>query len=422
MKILYVCQYFPPEMGAPAARVSELARYWVRAGHEVTVLTGFPNHPTGVVHPSYRGKLKKFVLREKFEGADVVRTWLWPLPNRKALERVLNYASFWASASIMSGFLDRPDVVIGTSPQLLVGLAGLWAAFTQRVPFVFEVRDLWPESLVAVGVRNEQSAMTRTLRRIADLLYRKSDRIVVVSPAFKSEIMQIYGIPAEKISIVENGVETDFFTPAGASGELRARLNLGGKFVVGYIGTMGDAHALDTVVAAAAKLKSTQPDVVFLFVGEGARKQQIVDLATRQGLDNMLFLPQQPRAEIPAYIRAADVCLVPLRRSDVFKTVIPTKMLEFLSCARPVILSVEGQAREIIQNSQGGIAIEPENSEALAQTILDLRADPVRRSALGQNGRRYIEQNFSRESTAARYVDVLSSMRESRRSRARGGV
>lgn len=422
MKILYVCQYFPPEMGAPAARVSELARYWVRAGHEVTVLTGFPNHPTGVVHPSYRGKLKKFVLREKFEGADVVRTWLWPLPNRKALERVLNYASFWASASIMSGFLDRPDVVIGTSPQLLVGLAGLWAASTQRVPFVFEVRDLWPESLVAVGVRNEQSAMTRTLRRIADLLYRKSDRIVVVTPAFKSEIMQNYGIPAEKISIVENGVETDFFTPAGASEELRARLNLGGKFVVGYIGTMGDAHALDTVVAAAAKLKSTQPDVVFLFVGEGARKQQIVDLATRQGLDNMLFLPQQPRAEIPAYIRAADVCLVPLRRSDVFKTVIPTKMLEFLSCARPVILSVEGQAREIIQNSQGGIAIEPENSEALAQTILDLRADPVRRSALGQNGRRYIEQNFSRESTAARYVDVLSSMRESRRSRARGGV
>ncbi len=402
-------------MGAPAARVSELARYWVRAGHEVTVLTGFPNHPTGVLHRDYRGKLKKLVWREKFDGADVVRTWLWPLPNRKALERVINYSSFWASASIMGGFLNRPDVVIGTSPQLLVGLAGWWVATVQKVPFVFEVRDLWPESLVAVGVRDHESLMTRTLRRIAAFLYRKADRIVVVTPAFKGEIIKGYGVPEQKISVVENGVETNLFAAGPASEDLRAKLGLCRNFVVGYIGTMGDAHALDTVVEAAAKLQVSTPDVQFLFVGEGARKQHVMELARQRELTNMLFLPQQPREEIPTYIRAADVCLVPLRKSDVFKTVIPTKMLEFLSCGRPVILSVEGQAREIVEASQGGMAIEPENPDELVDAILTLRADRQLCATIGAKGRQYIEQNFSRASTAARYIDVLVSVLSARK-------
>lgn len=397
-------------MGAPAARVSELARYWVRAGHEVTVLTGFPNHPTGVLRPEYRKKIWRLVCEENFEGVKVVRSWLWPLPNRKSVERVINYSSFWLSSSVMSGFLNRPDVVIGTSPQLLVGLSGWLAGAMQRAPFVFEVRDLWPESLVAVGVRDHESLMTRTLGKIANFLYRRSDHIVVVTPAFKTEIMQNWGVDAEKISVVQNGVETEFFAPEGDSTELRKRLGLAGKFVVGYIGTMGDAHALDTVVETAAALQLTHSEVVFLFVGEGAKKQQVVERARELGLKNMMFLPQQPREEIPAYIRASNVCLVPLRRSEVFKTVIPTKMLEFLSCGRPVILSVEGQAREIIEASQGGVAIEPEKSAALAATILELRNSPERCAALGRNGRAYIQREFSRESTASRYIEVLESI------------
>src|ERR1700730_7765437 len=184
MKILYVSQYFPPEMGAPAARAAELSRHWARDGHEVTVLTGFPNHPTGKVPPEYRNKLRRLVMPESVEGANVVRTWLFPFPNRRAYERMLNYSSFCVSAASTGLFLSRPDVVIATSPQLLVALSGWWLACCKHVPFVFEVRDLWPESLAAVGIGKENSILHRSLSKIAGFLYRQCDRIVVVAPAF----------------------------------------------------------------------------------------------------------------------------------------------------------------------------------------------------------------------------------------------
>ena len=178
MKILYVSQYYPPEMGAPSARASELAHHWARAGHEVSVLTGFPNHPTGIVPPEWRARLRRLFYREKIDGVDVFRTWLWPLPNRKAHERMRNYASFCISAALCGMFVPLPDVVIASSPQLLVGLAGWWIAFSRQVPFVFEVRDLWPESLVAVGAGTEDSLLHATLGGIAQLLVRaiQSDR------------------------------------------------------------------------------------------------------------------------------------------------------------------------------------------------------------------------------------------------------
>src|SRR5580704_15125918 len=204
MKILYVSQYFPPEMGAPSARASELSRHWARAGHEVTVLTGFPNHPTGVVPLEYRDRFRRLVAHEQIEGVNVVRTWLLPFPNRKAHERMLNYSSFCASAAITGLFLSRPDVVIATSPQLLVALSGWWLARLKRVPFVFEVRDLWPESLTAVGLGGGDSVLYRSLSAIANFLYSRSDHIVVVTPAFKDVLMKQRHLPASKISVIEN--------------------------------------------------------------------------------------------------------------------------------------------------------------------------------------------------------------------------
>jgi glycosyltransferase involved in cell wall biosynthesis len=240
MKILYVSQYFPPEMGAPAARAAELSRYWAAAGHEVTVLTGFPNHPTGVVPPEYRGKFRRLVAREKTDGVNVVRTWLLPFPNRKAYERMLNYSSFCISAASTGLFLSRPDVAIGTSPQLLVALAGYWLARRKRVPFVFEVRDLWPESLAAVGMGNANSPLHRALANIAGFLYRRSDRIVVVTPAFQDYLVKHWRVPREKILVIENGVESKIFAPEPFAGEpataLRRELGAEGKFVVSYIG------------------------------------------------------------------------------------------------------------------------------------------------------------------------------------------
>ena len=412
MKILYISQYFPPEMGAPAARASELAQHWARAGHEVSVLTGFPNHPTGVVPPEWRSRLRRLTHHEKIAGADVFRTWLWPLPNRKAHERMRNYASFCISAALRGTFLPRPDVVIASSPQLLVGLSGWWIAFARQVPFVFEVRDLWPESLVAVGAGKENSLLHHALGAIAKFLYQHSDRVVVVSPAFKDHLMRHWYIPAEKISVVENGVETDLFAPAPSAANklLRRELGAEGKVLICYIGTMGNAHGLETLLDAAAQLRQQNPEVLFLLVGEGAEKAKIKALAQSRGLANVHFFDQQPREKIPALISASDACLVLLKKTDVFKTVIPTKMLEFMSCARPVILGVDGQARQILEDAGAGIAIEPENSEALVNAISRLSADRELGTELGQRGREHIVRYFSRGRTAGKYIDVLQGL------------
>jgi len=409
VKILYVSQYFPPEMGAPAARAAELAQHWSQAGHEVSVLTGFPNHPTGVVPPEWRVRLRRLTYQEKAGRVDVFRTWLWPLPNRKSHERTRNYASFCLSAALRGLALPRPDVLIATSPQLLVGLAGWWIAFSRQIPFVFEVRDLWPESLTAVGVGSEDSLLHHTLGGIARFLYERADRIVVVTPAFKDRLIEDWHVPAEKISVVENGVETEVFAPAPPSEtrELRKQLNAEEKFLVSYIGTMGNAHGLETLLDAASQLPQQHPDVLFLLLGEGAEKQRIQALAHSRGLKNVQFLDQQPREKVPAFISASDACLVLLKKSDVFKTVIPTKMLEFMSCARPVILGVDGQARQIVEEATAGIVIEPENPDALVAAIQQLHANRELGRSMGQKGREYIVKNLSRASTAEKYIDVL---------------
>jgi colanic acid biosynthesis glycosyl transferase WcaI len=417
VKILYVSQYFPPEMGAPAARVAELSRYWAQDGHDVTVLTGFPNHPTGIVPVEYRRKLRRLVVREKTNGVNVVRTWLLPFPNRKTYERIFNYSSFCFSAACTGLFTERPDVVIASSPQLLVGLSGWWLARRKRTRFVFEVRDLWPESLAAVGVGNEKSLVYRALARIAGFLYRKSDHIVVVTPAFKDYLVQHWQVAPEKISVVENGVEADLFSPRAESG-LRTELGADGKFVVSYIGTMGNAHGLQTVIEAAEQLQSANPNVLFLLLGEGAEKQQLVSLARSRGLTNLHFVDQQPRERIPAYICASDACLVLLKKSEIFKTVIPSKMLEFMSCARPVILGVEGQARQILEDAQAGICMEPENPSELAEAVLRLAGNQQLRETLGRNGRRHVLQHFSRRQSATTYIDLLNALMGEEKKRA----
>jgi len=410
VKILYVSQYFPPEMGAPAARAVELARHWVRAGHDVTVLTGFPNHPTGVVPEQWRPRLRNLVYREDVEGIRVVRTWLLPLPNRKAHERMLNYGSFCVSAAWRGMELSRPDVVIATSPQLLVGLSGWSISFWKRVPFIFEVRDLWPESLSAVGVGSDNSLLHCVLGKIAGFLYRKADRVVVVTPAFKDHLMNHWQLPGDKISIVENGVESSLFAPEAAEAALKEQLGLKDKFVAAYIGTMGMAHGLDTLIDVASKLKQSDPDISLLLVGEGADKERVQAIARERQLSNITFVGQQPREKIPAFIGASDVCLVLLKKTELFKTVIPTKMLEFMSCAKPVILGVDGQARQILDEAHAGITIEPENAVALADAIRRLKADPTAGRAFGQSARAYIVERCSREQSAKQYVRVLQEV------------
>jgi glycosyltransferase involved in cell wall biosynthesis len=410
MRILYVCQYFPPEMGAPAARASELAKHWANEGHEVTVLTAFPNHPTGQIHPAYRSKFHRMLIRENIGGVNLVRTWLLPLPNRRGYERMLNYSSFCLSASASGLFLQRPDIIIASSPQLLIGLCGLWLAAWKRVPFIFEVRDLWPESLAAVGFGGSKSLLNRTLSLVAGLLYKRADHIVVVSPAFQDRLTRYWGVPPEKISVVENGVETEMFSPSDRGEALRAQLGLRGRFVVGYIGTIGMAHGLDMILQAATVLQQQMPEVTFLIVGEGAERERLETQVRSSGLANVRIVGQQPRERIPDFINACDAGLVALRKAELFKTVVPTKMLEFMSCAKSVLLGVDGQAREIIERANAGTFFEPENFSALISSIRRLRSTPALCADFGNNGRQYILKYFTRQQTATNYIRVMEGV------------
>ena len=397
-------------MGAPAGRVAEVSRLWVEDGHEVTVLTGFPNHPTGVVPREYRRRFRRLVTRDLYHGVNVVRTWLLPLPNRKAYERILNYGSFCISSAATGMLLRKPDVVIATSPQLLVGLSGWWLARLNGVPFVFEVRDLWPESLAAVGMGNEQSALHRGLTKVAEFLYRNCDRLVVVTPAFKEYLIKHSRVPEEKIVVVENGVDSNVFGRVAPNLGLRRELDAEGRFVVSYIGTIGAAHGLETLLEAASWVRERMPEVLFLIVGEGADKACVMSLAGSRRLSNVRFLGQQPRETIPAYISASDACLVLLKKAELFKTVLPTKMLECMSCARPIILGVDGHARKVMEQANAGIFITPQDPTALVEAVMRLASDPALRESMGRNGRQHILRYFSRRDSAKTYLDVLQDL------------
>jgi glycosyltransferase involved in cell wall biosynthesis len=320
---------------------------------------------------------------------------------------MIGYLSFMVSTSLTGSLLSKPDLVIASSPPLTVGLAGWVIGKLKRIPFFFEVRDLWPDSITASGVSKKKSFLIRSLRILSIFLYRNCDHIVVVSPAFKEEIVENWDIPREKISIITNGVETSRFKPNCSIGAINQRFDLSGKFIVSYIGNFGWAQGLRTVVEAAAHLQHDHPDIVFLFVGAGADKEKLEDLVREKNLSNVRFVSQQPREKIPGFICASEICLVPLRKADVFQTVIPSKIFEFMACARPIILSVKGQARQILEQAGAGRCVEPENALALSQAILDLYHRPEARKEMGEDGRRHVVEHFSRKRLAEKYLECL---------------
>ena len=345
MRILFIAQYFPPEMGALASRISELAEVWAAEGAQVTVLTGFPNYPSGVVPEEYKDKLRRLLYKEEINGYQVVRTWLTTLSNDRAGARVLGYLSFFLSSLLTGLFLAKPDVIIASSPPLTVGLSGWLISKIRRIPFVFEIRDLWPESITASGVSSGDSALIRTLAGMAKFLYKNSGQFVVVSPAFKEVLQDRHQVPAERIKVIPNGVKTDLFSEPRDPEQARKELGLENKLTVSYIGNFGWAQGLQTVLEAAKILRASTHDLRFLFVGGGADEDKLKAFAAEADLECVQFIPPQPKERIPRYIQASDICLVPLRDEPVFETAIPSKMLEFMAGSRPVILAVRGQAR-----------------------------------------------------------------------------
>ena len=632
MHILYVSQYFPPEVGAGSARAFELAKHWVRAGHRVTALTGFPSYPTGWngngngAHPPP----DLTALSEYGDRLRVVRSWAMGVGSRTPRERLMAWSSFSLSSSLRGIAIPKPDVVLASSPPLTVGMTGWWLSRLKRKPFVFDVRDLWPESVRDLAGAKPGAVADRTLDAMAGFLYRSADRIVVTSEATRQALLERGKTAPEITFTIPNGVETGMFAPQPLTSPNREKfkqsLGLGGKFIVSFIGTIGLAQDLDLIIRAAEHLSAAPPnarppriaepanpynppaqppttkpapnlpydlpaqpptaepapnlpydlpaqppttertpnlpypdpsqplaakpapnlpypnpsqppaaehaqntpypnpsqpptaeraqntpypdpsqpptteptpnlpyrdapppptsehvpldlpfrdpvypptgkyappdisysdspppptgkyappeipighpsppptaepaaiylpfrappapptedcppgDIHFLFVGEGPTRQRVVEAVRERGLKNFTFMPAQPRERIPAFIQASDICLVTLRQAPVNDVIIPFRMLEFMACARPVLLSAAGESARILKDANAGLVIPQGNPEALASAILHLRQNPAQRHQAGQNGSRYITQNFSRQQMAQTYLEVL---------------
>lgn len=405
MRILYLSQYFPPEMGAPAARVSELSARWVERGHDVAVLTGMPNHPTGVVPPAYRGHV---VLREQWRGVSVLRTWIYAAANRGVLQRGLAYGSF-AASSVAIGALAREvrraDVVVATSPQFLCALSGLALARLWRVPYVLEIRDLWPQSIVEVGALAAGHPIVASMRALERFVYAQADLLVGVTDSF-AEIWRAQGVDAAKIRVIKNGVDLTAFRPDIDGGAMRRTLGVGDAFVVGYIGTIGMAHGLGTLLDVATELRG-RPDIVFVLVGEGAERARLQADAAARGLTNVRFVGQLPRAQIPEVLAATDLAVVMLKDTPLFETVLPSKLFEIMGCARPLLLAVGGEAKRLAEAAGCGYISPPEDVASMTAAILHARNDPADARARGQSGRRFVEQHFDRVALADRYLDDL---------------
>jgi glycosyltransferase involved in cell wall biosynthesis len=402
MRILLVTHYFPPETGAPQARLSALAATWTADGDTVTVLTGMPNHPAGVMPPEYRGAIRR---QERRDGYRVVRTWLYATPNDGVARKTLGHLSFMISSVLLGWRACGPaDVVVVSSPTFFsIGAAWLLARL-KRARLVVEVRDLWPAIFVDLGVLTSRTLIW-LLERLELAAYATADAVVVVSDGFRANLIS-RGVPPGKVHTIRNGVALGDFDPDGAaSPAIRARLGARpGDCLVLYLGTHGISQALPGVADAAARLAG-EP-IHFAFVGEGAGQPRLRSRVDELGLANVSLHPGVPHAEVPAVLAAADICLAPLRCIPLFATFIPSKIFEYLGAGRAVIGAVAGEAAQILR-AAGAAVVPPEDSAALAAAVRELAADPAGRLAMGRQGRAYVERFFDRVALAREYRKIL---------------
>ena len=401
MRILFFSHYFPPEGNAPASRTYAHCRRWAAAGHDVTVVTSAPNHPRGVLYPGYRNRLRQV---EDWDGIRVVRVVTFLAANAGTWRRTLNYLSYMVSATVLGSLERRPDVVMATSPQFFCGWAGVLVSKIRRVPFILEIRDLWPESIAAVGAIRSRMVIG-LLARLELAMYRAARQIVTVGEGYRQRLLE-RGADDERVAVVMNGVDDELFSPRDGDARLAERVGVAGRFVVTYCGVIGMAHGVEVVLRAASHLRE-KSEVVFLMVGDVACFDDLKGTAERDGLDNVVFTGNVAKDWVPGLIALSDVCLVHLRASDTFTSVMPSKIFEAAAMAKPVILGVRGFAAEFVETAGCGVCIEPENEHELVDAVLRLSADRALCERLGQAGRDYVTGHFSRDELARDYLDVI---------------
>ena len=401
MNILFLTDNFPPEVNAPATRSFEHCREWLRQGVHVTVITCAPNFPHGRVYPGFRNRLYQ---KEKMNGIEVIRVWTYITANRGFLKRTLDYMSF-ALSSFFCGIFRRVDVILATSPQFFTTWSAFALSICRRRPWVFELRDLWPESIKTVGAMDEDRVLN-FLEKIELFLYHRADRVVALTPAFKKNLVS-RGVPAGKVAVIPNGTNLEKFRPMVKDRSLLEQLGLDGKFLIGYIGTHGMAHGLEFIVSCLSRIEDKS--IHFLFIGDGARKEQIVRLAREKELTNATFLNQISKDEVPRYMSIVDAALVPLIRSDTFKTVLPSKIFEAAGMQKPILLGVDGQAREIVESYEAGIYFDPEDEQAFLRAVETISKNRQLRSRFQEGGLR-LARAYDRKRLATEMLDIIDNL------------
>lgn len=405
MRVLTLSQWYLPE---PDVKVHLLGKDLVARGHEVTAVTGFPNYPHGRIYPGFRQRPWQ---REVMNGVRVLRVPLYPDHTHSAVRRSLNYLSFAASASLLGPVLCGPaDVMWVYHPPLTVGVPAWWIGLSRRMPFVFEIQDMWPETLPATGMLSGARVLS-WVNRLANFIYRRAAAITVISPGFKRNLVQ-KGVPAEKIHIIPNWADEEIYHPVPPDPALAQEWGLGGRFNIVFAGNMGLVQALDTVVEAASLLPDL-PDVQFVMIGDGLERTGLEQLARARRLANVLFLPRQPAEQMFRFYALADALLVHLKRDPLYEITIPSKTLSYLACGRPVLCAVAGDAADVVLGAGGGVACAPQNPRALAETVRRLHGmSKAEREALGRAGRQAFLANYTRGVLVGRYEALLNDVSE----------
>jgi glycosyltransferase involved in cell wall biosynthesis len=402
MRLAILTQYYPPEIGAPQARLSELAQKMVQAGHAVTVLTAMPNYPTGKIYPGYGGLLRQ----EHHAQPEVIRTFIYPTQKANFIPRLANYFSFVISSTIAGSILlRRPDYLMVESPPLFLGLAAYWLSRLKRTRLIFNVSDLWPESAVRLGMLRQGGLSYRLSAWLERFCYRKAWLVTGQSKSILSNIQERF--PSCHTFHLSNGVDTGKFHPERQTPEARAILDgqaSTGSCIALYAGLHGLAQGLDQIVHA-AELMRADSGFRFVLVGDGPEKQMLIQQARQCRLDNIRFLDPRPSSEIPALVASADIILVTLK--TYIPGAVPSKLYEAMASGRPVVLVAGGEPADIVQECRAGVVVDPGDIEGLAQALRMLNAQPALRRELGENGRKAAEQYFDRTKIVARFVNHL---------------
>jgi glycosyltransferase involved in cell wall biosynthesis len=409
MKILVFHQYYLMPGQGGGSRFNEMTRFWTEAGHEVTVIAGTVEYTTGVKPTAYRGR---WLLKEDDNGVIVWRCHVPEAYGAGYAGRMWAFFAFMFSAATAVLRVKRPNAIVATSPPLTIALPAIFAARLRwrRVPWVFEVRDLWPESAVTTGVLSRKSPLTRLLYTVERWAYRFADRINVLTPAFEQDIIRRGLALASKISLIPNGADLDKFAPGPMQNDVREEFGWGKRFVVLYAGAHGRANAVGQLVAAAELLRD-RPDILVATVGDGNERAAAEADARARNLNNIVFLGSQPKDRMADFVNAANAGAAVLQANPTFRTVYPNKVFDYMACARPTLLAIDGVARTLVcDQAQAGIFVEPENAPSIAEGIRTLADNPALCAEMGACGRAWVEANASRRALASRYLDLFSEL------------